>query len=208
MPSWVDNSTSTAADAILAVVNREALTKVSETFSDRSDKTLVKTTEDDRVLATLQRVVDGINGGKNLSSDISEIAQLISHQEDRAELIDNLMLTHDYSRLIRYVKARDHLENFLLDCAMRGDLSPAEALAFQKLVMDESSKIMDRVKSGATSVKDIIGLMNKVDYTVTLSEKQLQRQFAKTTPQGREVVRRLTHRLAKLQRQKKPVSEG
>lgn len=151
----------------------------------------------DPVLNTLSDVVNGIRTGGSLEGFKSEINKLISNQEDRAELIDNLMLTHQYDRLIRYVKARAYLESYLIACVQRQDLSPTEALAFMKIVMTETETISNRIKSGGTNVNDLMSLINKADFTTQINEADLAKKFSDTTPQGREIVRRLAHRLTK-----------
>jgi len=156
--------------------------------------------QSDPVLKILDKVVQGIKHGTDISENQEEISKLILNQESRAELIDNILLTHDYDRLVKYVRARKVLEDFLLLACQRGDLSATEALAFMKIVMTESETIQHRVKAGATSVKDIINLVSKADYAVQAKEADLTKKFDKTTPQGREIIRRLAHRLNKVQK--------
>lgn len=152
----------------------------------------------DTVLNTLSKVVGSIKTGESITDDTREsVTKLISNQEDRAELIQNLLLTHQYDRLVRYTKIRDHLERVMLACAKRGDLTAAEALAFMKITMEQTDSISSEVKAGATSVQDLMGMLNKVDFAVQISEKELEKKFANTSPQGREIVRRLATRLSK-----------
>lgn len=156
--------------------------------------------QNDNVLKVLDTVVSGIKNGTDISANQEEISKLILNQESRAELIDNILLTHDYDRLVKYVRARKVLEDFLLLSCQRGDLSATEALAFMKIVMSESETLQNRIKAGATSVKDILGLVNKADFALQVKETELSKKFEKTSPQGREIIRRLAHRLNKVQK--------
>ena len=150
----------------------------------------------DAVIETIERVVSSIRTGTDVV-DKDVVGRLISNQRDRAELLNNLVLTHDYDRLVRYLKARKALEEQLWLESEAGNLDAKEALLFLKLVIEESHAIYSRVQAGATPVEDVMALLNKVDHTFALGEKDLQRQFANTSPQGREIVRRVAYRLNK-----------
>lgn len=190
----------------MSVTEAEALEKslspaakvMREVVSRHLDETGGADPKIDPVLAVLERVIDGIKTGTDISGAQQEVAKLVTNQESRSELIDSLMMAHDYNRLLKYAQARDHVETLLLDASRRGDLTPTEALAFMSIITAESKVIQARVKSGATDVKDVIALLEKADYTVTNAQVDLAKKFANTSPQGREIVRRLVHRLGKL----------
>jgi hypothetical protein len=156
----------------------------------------------DPILDVLETVVNGIKHGTDISAQEERITKVILNQEQRAELIDNIMLTHDFDRLVQYAKARKVLEDFLLKSAIRGDLSVTEALAFMRIVQTESETLQNRVKSGAHSVKDIVQMIQKVDYTIQRNEQDLAKKYKNTSPQSREVMRRLGHKLNKLGKDK------
>ena len=149
------------------------------------------------VLDALNAVVKNITSGGDLTAHRSNIERLVCSQEQRATMIDNLLLTHDYERLVEFVKTRQKLENFLLGCANRDDLSPAESLAFLRYVGDESKYLTGRIKAGSSSINDIVSLMSKIDYTIQVDEGNLMKRLANTSPQGREIIRRVAFKLAK-----------
>ena len=152
----------------------------------------------DQVIDTLRVVVDGIKSGKSITENHDQIASLINNQEERAKLLDTLLLTHDYDRLVNFLYARKQLEQLLLSAAMRGDLTPTEQLAFMTIVLKETETISQRIRAGANSEKDIMSLLNKVDYTMQVSESDSLKKFKDTTPQGREIIRRAAYRIRKL----------
>jgi len=152
---------------------------------------------DDVVLNIVQKVVDSIKNGTNLDAEKDDITRLINNQEHRAELIDQLTLTHDYSRYIRFLKVQASLENYLMKCIDNDNLTPSEAWAFLKYITAESGAVYSRIKGGATSVKDIASLLQKVDYTIQNTDKSIMKKFNKTTHQGREVIRKLATRVLK-----------
>lgn len=154
--------------------------------------------DNDPVLSVLDAVVNGIVHGSEVKNQQANIEKLISGQESRAELIDQLMLTHDYTRLLAFAKARAKLEQFMLACANRDDLSPMETLAISKYITDELKSLEGRVKAGSTSVGDFMQLMSKIDYTVSLNQRELEKKLSTTTPQGREIIRRAAYKLGQL----------
>lgn len=208
-PSASDASVDGALRGAIGLVHGVLVRQLDPRFQDsRVQVEIEREIEDaksDSVLGTLTKVVDSIKTGETITEETRDsVTKLISNQEDRAELIQNLLLTHQYDRLVRYTKIRDHLERIMLTCAKRGDLSAAEALAFMKITMDQTDSISSEVKAGATSVQDLMGMLNKVDFAVQASEKELEKKFANTSPQGREIVRRLATRLSKAAGKGKP----
>lgn len=185
----------------------ESLRSASEIFCDvvlrqiRDDSTTDNGPPPEQgspVLDVLESLVNGITHGSDLATLRGPIEQLIFNQEARAKLIDNILLTHDYGRLPGFLRARASLEEFLIRCCTRGDLSPSEGLVFYKLVQGETGQILSRIKSGASSAKEIDNLVEKADFMVRVSEQELERKFSDTTPQNREIIRRMAYKLVKL----------
>ena len=151
----------------------------------------------DPALVVLETVINGIKNGTDISGQQENIQKLVLNQEQRSELVDNLLLTHDFSRLVRFAKAREFLEIFMLGLCERGDLSAAEALAFMKIVNDESAVLQKRVRIGATSIKDVEQMLSKIDYAFQANEKTASKKYASLSPQAREVIRKLAHKIDK-----------
>jgi len=149
----------------------------------------------DPSLGILQEVVDSFQNGKSILHLKDALMQLTTNQEQRAELISALVLSHDYSRLTKYIAVREHLEDKVLEAALRDDLSPAEQLMLLRLVGDETTALENKVQGSSTGIKDMMALMNKVDYQLQVGEHSLRTKYAKTTPQGREIVRRIAVRI-------------
>lgn len=177
-------------------VVRDVMVRQLEEDSERVQQTF-EANRNDSVLGILDAVVAGIKNGTEISSKQEAIAKIILNQEERASLIDQILLTHDYERLANYVKARKVIEDFLLLCAQRGDLSATEALAFMKIIQTETAGLSARIRSGATKVNDIVQLVEKVDYKLHQHGEDLGKKFSKTSPQSREIIRRLAHKLNK-----------
>jgi signal transduction histidine kinase len=151
----------------------------------------------DPIISTLEGVVSSIKSGEGMATHTEAISRLVANQEDRAGLIQNLLLTHDYDRLIDYVKARRLLEMHMLDCLSRGKLTPTEALAFMRIVQAETETITNHINSGAHDINDVTSMLNKVDYATQASDRDLAKKFRNTTPQDRELLRKIVYKLSK-----------
>ena len=153
---------------------------------------------DDPLLTTLESVVNGIMKGESLSGQQQEIQRYIFNQQERAELISNLLLTKDYSRLVASLRVRDVLEKKLLEAALREDLNTSEIMAMITLVGSHAEKLENRVQAGASNISDVMALLNKADYALHLHEDSMKEKFKHTTATGREIVRRVIHKLQKV----------
>jgi hypothetical protein len=152
----------------------------------------------DVVLDTLDEVVDALKTGREISGLRDRISQLITNQESRAELVSSMAMAHDFGRLARYMRARASLEDILLTASIDRTLTPTQSLAFLKIAQEQSEVILSRVRAGATNIQDLMALLNKADYALQVQDAALAKKFSNTTPQGREIIRRLAHRLNKM----------
>lgn len=185
---------------VVAKVIRDAVVRDVDQHPERYIDLLESVDHADPAVLALEKVTDGINNGQSLQQSYGDIARLVSNQADRAELFDNLLMTHDFTRLVKFLKARSRVESVLLTIAERGDLTAAESLAFLEMMNNQISKIQTRIRAGTASNNDIMGLLAKVDFAMQGAEEDLEARFAKSTPQGREIMRRLATRLGKLSR--------
>lgn len=182
----------------VARVIRDAVVRDVENHPEHYFDLLDAPNKADPAVLALEKVVHGINTGAPLSKSYGEIERLVSNQQDRAELFDNLLMAHDFTRLVGFLKARSRVENVLLAVAERGELTATESIAFLEMMNTQIGKIQTRIRSGAVANNDIMGLLAKVDFVMQQGEEDLEAKFAKSPPQSREIMRRLATRLAKL----------
>lgn len=150
----------------------------------------------DPVIDTLDKVAAGIVNGTDLRDVYPTIARLVHAQGQRAEVFGQLMVTSEYPRLARALRARNHIEETLITMALNDDLLPAErVLVLQELetIIGSASK---RVAGQSTSVSDITATLERLDYQTEIAGEELKKRFSKTTVQGREVVRKLLLRVS------------
>ena len=149
------------------------------------------------VMGVVSEVVKAIRDGTDLSAHYATIQRLINNQESRAEMIDQLLMTHDYTRLVDLTNARDRLEASLIQACFDDSLKPIERAVLLKEVSATLKGVETRVRAGATSVKDILSLLEKVDYSTSIGAVDLQKKFEKTSPQSRDVMRKVLSKMRK-----------
>jgi methyl-accepting chemotaxis protein len=152
----------------------------------------------DPIIDVMDNVVEGILRGESLEKHHDQIRKYILNQQDRSELIANLLLTKDYRRLVSFVKVRDILERRLLEAATRADLNISEIMAMMQIVNANADKLSNKVEAGASNISDILALMTKVDYTLQENDTRMKEKLSKTSASGREIVRRVIHKLKKV----------
>lgn len=147
----------------------------------------------DKSLSVLDDLVKAFSSGEGLDRIKSEVDRLTMAQEDRMTLVTSLVTQYNLVRMSRLMLARDRLELFMMAASSRGDLTPSEAILFLKMIQTDMTEIQTQLKP--TTIKDAKGLVDKVDYAqrkVTVST-----DYESTSPQGREIIRKLMYGLLK-----------
>lgn len=151
----------------------------------------------DPSLDALSNIVHNIEEGKDIRDQFDKISRLIHNQDSRAEVIGSLSQTHDYHRYVNFLKARQRIEHILLTIANRGNLTPGDALALLEYITENVKTIEAKTARNSVSGKDIAALIGKIDYLVDTQQQAMQKQLANTTPQNREIMRRVATKLLK-----------
>lgn len=151
----------------------------------------------DPAVQLIGKVVQAFQEGTGASELAEPIDRLIRNQTHRSKLINQLLVSHQYGRLARFLKAREPLETFLVECSQRGDLTPSEAFGLLKYVQTELDDIVSTVSADATDVRDVMDLVRKTDHAIQLKQADIGRRFASTSSQSREIIRHLAYGLIK-----------
>lgn len=154
----------------------------------------------DVALSVLRKLVDGIHAGKSLEALYPQLSRLIANQERRAEIVDQLLLTSEFDRATTLAQARARLEHDLIISCYRNELTAHERMDLLEVLVPLEREARNRIKSGALPINDLLAQIQKMDSTLAIDEEALRSKFSKTTPQGREVVRKLAMRLSKATR--------
>jgi len=151
----------------------------------------------DPSIAAMQELVLNIEQGKNVQESFAKISRLTHNQDSRAEIFNSLSLTHDYGRYASFLQARRRVELVLLAIAAQGKLTPGDALALLSYLNESIGTIEHKLVANSASSKDISSLLGKIDYLVSAQQQEMQKKMANTTPQNREILRRVAHKLLK-----------
>ncbi len=148
------------------------------------------------MLNIFQGVSEKLLSGSSLGPFKADFVKLFSTLDEKNALFEAMHLLYEKHRLFPLLKARAHVTSYLIKCAQRQDLTPAEALAFYKIFGDESASIRASLKEfSAAPLKDVEALLEKIDSNDAGNLRDLVKQFAGTTPQGREIIRRVFYEL-------------
>jgi len=144
------------------------------------------------LLNIFQGVSEGLLTGSSLGPLKEDFVKLFSSLEEKNALFEAMLLLYEKQRLFPLLMARAHVTCYLIKCAYRGDLTPAEALAFFKIFGDEATSIRESLKEfSAAPLKDVEALLEKIDSNDAGNLRELAKKYERTTPQGREIIRRL-----------------
>ena len=163
--------------------------------------------QSDTVLDTLASVIDSVVNGTTFQRG-ETVARLVHEQEQRAELISSLLLTHDQQRLVQFMRMRKKLEADLETALSSDALTNADKVAFLNYINAESRHMENNIKAGSAGLKDVIGMLTKLDYVMSQGDATLRNRLAATSPQAREVVRKLAYRIGRSARDGRGESRG
>jgi len=184
-----------ASEALVGIVSRA---QAADALPQRVLlSTPVAQKESQPVINTLDRIVDSILNGSDLSSEYGTIRRLVHAQDQRAEIISQLALTQDFKRLSRAMRARETLEESLFTLAENNELLPAERLLVLQMLDPMIRDTRKAISLQSTSIADIRAHLEKIDYATEIAGESLKKKFDKTSKQGREVVRKLALNLVK-----------
>ena len=181
---------STIADPKLAPPK----TKIGEIPAER-----VKTEEayPDEAVDALKRVLRGITAGEDLKDSEPMIARLVANQEARAKVINSLIMTHDYERLVRFIDVRKNMDRVIIDAAANKELKWQTAVNLYKLVTLEVEEISGRMRAQMMGNTEMLNLIQKVGWATDMDDMALADKLKGTSPQGREIIRRVAYKLKK-----------
>ncbi len=153
------------------------------------------TLETSPALLALENLTSAINKGEDLGERAKEIERLVMGQAERAEVVDSLLSTHDYTRLVAFMKAQAKVEGELLETLQNGGLTPADQIALLEYIRSETKHLEHKVRGQTTTIRDVAQLLSKLDSAAAGRSELVIKQLANTTPQGREIIRRLATKL-------------
>jgi hypothetical protein len=145
-------------------------------------------------LKALSQVMLARQSGASLVPFRDDISRQISGGEELDKMSWHLYRRYRSGKLLLYLQADNAVDQFLMRVFNRGGFSPTELLVLKRLIQAEvkslSEELIQELREGAVELNPDEAL-TKLDYTLRTSEVAGHSMMSQTTPQGREIVRKL-----------------
>jgi hypothetical protein len=135
------------------------------------------------------RLLEGIAKGTDISDIQPELRRVIAHQPEKTDALLAVLTLIDHERAGDWVAIRASTEKVLKQAARRGDFTTGEMVAVWQMAARELDKLK-AVMSKTVKAVDTVTVVEKVDFHSQQVEKEVQRRYDGTTPQGREIMRK------------------
>jgi len=148
-------------------------------------------------LQMLGQIMQARREGKSLADFKAELAGMLRSTEELYKLVWFLYRRHRCNQLVDWLQADDAITRFLMRCFNRGDLTPTEALVLKRMSAASIKELVDEHREAMLEGTDNASqthaedLLAKLDLNLKLGSTASHSILAKTTPQGREIVRKL-----------------
>jgi len=145
-------------------------------------------------LQTLSQIMLARQAGQPLAPLQEDIARQTVGLDVANKTSWHLYRRYRTDKLVLWLLADDRVDQLLFRMFKRGDFSTTEALVLKKLcqtnIRELADELLAEIQSGAPEF-DAGEAMAAMDYTVQVTEREGQNALVNTTPQGREIVRKL-----------------
>lgn len=153
--------------------------------------------DEESALSMLSQVMQARKEGKSLEAFKHDLARLLQNTDELYKLVWHLYRRHRCDQLLDWLTADDAITKFLTRCFRRGDLTPTEALVLKRMSTSAIKELVDEYRTAMSESETLSShgessdLLSKLDVTLKLEDKNTHSILTKTTPQGREIVRKL-----------------
>ena len=164
---------------------------------------------DSPVLATADKAIPRLLTGKPTDDVKEEIAKVTDGIEDKYKIVGALVDHHTVERWGVQARLRWKLEQSLMADLEVDKLSPLEKLALLKMVAPQCDAMEKIIRAGANPMKDVEQTLKNVDATIQANNtSSMAARLKGTTPQGREIARRLAYKANQLCKQMTQANEA
>lgn len=148
-------------------------------------------------LDAMGAVVANVMLGTPVQDKLPDINRLVHGVDSRANLISTLAAVHGFQRYHKLLQIQQQIEDGLLEVAKK-PMSASELLELASFVQTSVNGAKRQIDDQTTGIQDLDSLLTKIDYALDAKQREAHQQLANTTPQNREIMRRLAHRMLKL----------
>lgn len=150
----------------------------------------------DEALELWFKITAAKDKGESLAPFAEEIARLTHGNDAEIKLARALYTRIRIRRFFRQVESDEVIDRFLHRCMKRGDLTAKEALVFKQSNLSEMRETLKEIINGQQEPVAFIPEddLAKMDWSLQMTEKTTTKMMGKTTPQEREIIRKITIR--------------
>jgi hypothetical protein len=184
---------------------------VRQLADDLEAKGKIELDRDSPVVTAMRQFIDATRDGKPLGAAKQAIQRHATSHADKLQIMDVLYTTRQMEIMMEALENDQHIRKFLNRCMRRGDLRPTEAMVLFRynytqvveITNDLRRKLGKSVTAENSDVETVTASVDKLDMTLQQTEKSIQQDFEKTTPQEREIMRKLIFRARRKLKDKK-----
>jgi hypothetical protein len=170
--------------------------KIIEGLFSKAFERYTKRKEANRGIEAIADVVSHIQSGASMKDMEEKLTPLLSEQSSKTTILQAVMFNHMMELVALHWDMRWHLMRELWEDLREQKLKPVEKLALLKLADQQAERAANYINNQNPTFQP----MTEVDSTMERASKQAvdtakrrnSKELEGTTPQGREIVRRLT----------------
>jgi hypothetical protein len=168
---------------------------IDNLFAQAFDRWLKKE-EANKGVAAIAQVVSFIQSGRSLKELDTELIPLLSEQASKSHILQATMYNHQMERVALHWSARWDLERSLWEDLRAQKLTPREKIALLELSTREAKEAAAYINNASAEFKPMTEVEPTIEkagkHSASKAAAEKKKEFEGTTPQGREIIRRMT----------------
>jgi hypothetical protein len=152
------------------------------------------------VLNVASETIPRFVAGKPTAQIKDRVSKVAGSVEDKYKILGSIVESHTMERYLLHARMRWDLEQSIFRNLVADELDPMTKVALYKMVLSETSLMEKIIRQGANPTQDLQGLAEKIDAVQKQTPGDLARRLEGTTPQGREIARRVVAQAQQLSR--------
>lgn len=151
-----------------------------------------------QALAVAAEVIPRFVQGKPTAQIKEKVAKVASAVDEKYKVLGSIVDSHMQERYLLHANMRWDLEQSLYRDLQADSLPALAKVAIYKMVREEAALMEKIIRAGANPLQDVQNALEKVDTVQKQTPGAMAKRLEGTTPQGREVARRLAAQAAAL----------
>ncbi len=146
-----------------------------------------------------QEIIQRYSKGLDMTDLRERVNMLAANSQEKAELLTSVLAEDDNQTLVELRTDERYVYNILRQAYYGGQLSATDSITVHAYLQNLLAKVQRRVEDKSTGLsKNVLEIVDKTNYSQVAVQKDLQKKFENTTPQGREILRKLAFRATRI----------